>query len=289
MVKLFMNSGYLSVVVAVSIWALSSGVLVKNISVSGLAMYAIGAFFGIIFLLISLVARKKIKLMHVPKKILMLVFLVGLGMAINNGLYFTALKSGLVANAVLTHNLAPILVAILFAPLFLKEKITLKKIILVFISFLGLLILNIPNLGKPFDLAFIYGALSAIFYAIHVVIEKKVTQTKIDPLVTVIYKNLIPLVLYAPFAVTSIKTGISIANWWWMAVWGTLVLGVSFVLFFNGIKKIPATNASMLTYWEPIGAIILAFIFFNQPINAYVLIGGLLIVLSGFFIVKTDK
>lgn len=290
MLELFMNRGYLSVIVAVSIWALSSGILVNYISVSGFAMYAIGAFFGLVFLLINLIAKRKIKdLLAYPRKTIMLMFLVGLGTTINNGLFFTALKSGSVANAVLTHNLAPILVAFLFAPLFLKEKVTKKTVILVFVSFLGLFILTIPTFKKSFDLALLYGGLSAIFYAFHTVIEKKVARIKIDPLTAVIYKNLVPLILYAPFAVATIKVGISVANWWLMALWGTFVLGVSFVFFFKGIKQISATSASILTYGEPIGAIILASIFFNQPINAYIVTGGLLIVLSGFFIVKTSK
>ena len=290
MLKLFMNQGYLFVFVAVLIWAISSGILVGYITVSSFAMYAIGAFFGIVFLFVNLIIKKKVNdLLKYPRKTLMLMFFVGLGTAINNGLFFMALKSGSVANAVLTHNLAPALVAFLFAPLVLKEKVTIKTVILVLVSFLGLFILTIPTFKKSFDLALLYGGLSAIFYAFHTVIEKKVTQVKADPLTAVIYKNLVPLILYAPFAVVTIKVGISITNWLLMAVWGTFVLGVSFVFFFKGIKQISATSASMLTYGEPIGAIILAFIFFNQPINAYVVIGGLLIVLSGFFIVRTSK
>lgn len=258
-----MSRGFLSVIVAVLIWALSSGVLVNYISISSFAMYAIGAFFGLVFLLINLIFKRKIKdLLIYSKKTILLMFLVGLGIAINNGLFFTALKSGSVANAVLTHNLAPILVAFLFAPLFLKEKVTKKTMILTFVSFLGLFILTIPTFKKSFDLALFYGGLSAFFYAFHTVIEKKVTQTKVDPLTAAIYKNLVPLILYAPFAITAIKAGISVTNWWLMIVWGVVVLGVSFVFFFNGIKQISATSASILTYGEPVGAIILAFIFF---------------------------
>lgn len=285
-----MYKGYLFVLIAVSIWAFSSGILVRNITVSPFAFYAIGAFFGIGFLIISLLIKRNIKdLVEYPRKTLLLMLLVGLGVGINNGLFFTALKLGSIANAVLTHNLAPIFVAFLFAPLFLKERLTLRIMFLVFLSFLGLFILTIPTFQKSFDFALPYGGLSAVFYAFHTVIEKKVTQIKADPLSAVVYKNLVPLLMYAPFAIGSITIGISVSNWLWLAIWGVLVLGVSFVFLFNGIKLIPATSASILSYVEPIGAIILAFLFFKQPIDAYIIIGGLLIILSGFFICRTNN
>ncbi|MDP4010126.1 MAG: DMT family transporter [Candidatus Shapirobacteria bacterium] len=283
-----MNKGYFFVLTAVLIWAISSGVLIKNITISPFAFYSIGAFFGVIFLLINLIVNKKINdFLKIPRKTFVLMLLVGLGTGINNGLFFTALKSGSVANAALTHNLAPVFVVFLFAPLFLKEKLTLKKIILVSISFLGLFILSIPTFKKSLDLALLYGSLSAVFYAFHVVIEKKVTQLNADPIIAAVYKNFVPLFIFSPFAVNSIRSGISFSNWFWVTVWGVFVLGVSFVLFFNGIKKISATSASILTYGEPVGAIILAFIFFKQPIDLYTILGGLLIILSGILVMNT--
>jgi len=282
--------GYLFLISAISIWAISSGILVKLITVSSFTLYSIGAFFGILFLFINLLIHKKFtKLTNYPLKTTLLMLLVGLGVGLNNGFFFTALKSGSIANAVLSHNLAPFLVVFLFAPLMLKEKLTRKTFLLVLLAFLGLFILTIPSLKTSFDLALLYGGISAFFYAFHTIIQKKVMQAKVDPLIAATYQNLVPFFMYIPFAFGDIKTGISINNWILLAIWGVLVLGISFTLFFNGIKRISATNASILTYGEPIGAIILAFIFFKQPINIYVIIGGLLILLSGILLIKNNN
>ena len=282
--------GYLFLISAISIWAISSGVLVKLITVSSFTLYSIGAFFGILFLFINLLIHKKfIKLINYPLKTTLLMLLVGLSVGLNNGFFFTALKSGSIANAVLSHNIAPFLVVFLFAPLMLKEKLTRKNFLLVLLAFLGLFIITIPSFKTSFDLALIYGGISAIFYAFHTIIQKKVMQSKADPLIAATYQNLVPFFMYIPFAFNNIKTGISINNWILLAIWGILVLGISFTLFFNGIKRVPATNASILTYGEPIGAIILAFIFFKQPINIYVIIGGLIILLSGIFLIKNNN
>jgi drug/metabolite transporter (DMT)-like permease len=282
--------GYLFLISSISIWAISSGILVKLITVSSFTLYGIGAFFGILFLFINLFINKKfLKLIRYPSKTTLLMLLVGLGVGLNNGFFFTALKSGSVANAVLSHNLAPFLVVFLFAPLMLKEKLTKKTVLFVLLAFLGLLILTIPSFKKSFDLALIYGGISAVFYAFHTIIQKKVMQAKADPLIAATYQNLVPFFMYAPFALGSIKTGISVNNWILLAIWGVLVLGISFTLFFSGIKRVSATNTSILTYGEPVGAIILAFIFFKQPIDIYIIIGGLLILLSGIFLIKSNS
>ncbi|OGY17877.1 MAG: hypothetical protein A3F04_02285 [Candidatus Chisholmbacteria bacterium RIFCSPHIGHO2_12_FULL_49_9] len=272
---------------AVSIWGVSTGILVKLISIPAFALYAIGAFWGIVFLLSSLALKNKLSdLLRYSTKTLRLMLGVGLGIAVNNGLFFTAIKSGTVANAVLTHYLAPIFVVLIFGPLILKEKITIKNFVLAILGFVGLLVLILPDIGRSIDRALIYGSLSAIFFAFHTVLEKRVTQTKADPLSAVVYKNAVPLVLFLPFAMNSIQAGISPTNWFWLSIWGILVLGISFLLFFQGIRQIPATSASILSYGEPIGAIILAAIFFKEPVTLYTLIGGMFIIGSGVGVIK---
>ncbi len=211
---------------------------------------------------------------------------LGLGIAANNGLFFAGVKSGSVANATLTHYLSPLLVVLLFAPLMNKEKISSRNVLLSLLGLCGLLILVLPSLGRAFDLAIIFGSLSAFFSAFHTVLEKKVTQTKADPLTAVVYKNAVPMIVFAPFAIGAMQSGISPGNWLWLVIWGVAVLGISFIFYFKGIKEISATEASILSYGEAIGAIILAAIFFGEPIAINTVMGGLLIIASGIGVVK---
>ena len=286
----FVKQGYLWTLLATSIFAISSGILVKLITVPAFTLYSIGAFWGIIFLLIVLTFKRKLRdLFNYPRKTLFLMLGVGLATSINNGLFFTALKSGLVSNAVLTHYLAPIFVVLVFEPVMLKEKITTRNVLLSVLGLIGLFILVLPDLKGSIDLALIYGSLSAVFFSFHRVLEKKVTQTKADPWSAVVYKNLVPVVLFSPFAIRSISEGISLQNQLLLALFGVLVLGVALVILFKGIKLISATSASILSYVEPIGAIILAAIFFSEAVSIYTFIGGLLIVSSGIGVIKRQS
>lgn len=281
-----MKKGHFYILVAVSIWAIGSGVLIKLINIPALALYSIGVFFGTAYLIASLLLKRKLStLFSYQKKKLFLMLGLGLGIAINNGFFFTALKIGSVANAILTHYLMPIFVVLIFAPMMLKDKITLKKLVLSFLGFAGLFVLMLTGLRGDLDLAIVFGAMSAVFFAFHTVLEKKVTKFKPDPLSVVVYKNLGPLVLFSPFAAQSINRGIAPVDWILLVVLG--VSGaISMVLFFKGLKEVSATDASILSYGEPIGAILLASIFLGESVGIFTLIGGLMIVISGIGVIK---
>lgn len=282
-----MKSGYFWTILAVFIFAFSSGILVRFISVPAFTLYSIGSFWAIVFLIVSLALKRKLDdLLSYPATTLWLMLGVGLGIAINNGLFFTALKSGLISNAVLAHSLAPLLVVLMFEPIMLKEKIIVKNVVLSILGLVGIYVLVLPNLGRSIDVALIYGSLAAVFWAFHTVLEKKVTRTTADPLSAVVYKNLVPFVVFSPFAFHSIQEGISFNNMLWLAIFGILVLGAAFIFYFKGIKKISATSVSILNYIEPIGAIVLAAVFFNEPVSMYTIVGGMLIILSGVGVIK---
>jgi drug/metabolite transporter (DMT)-like permease len=282
-----MKKGYLYVLSAVTIWAISSGLVIPFIKVSSFTLYSIGSFFGAISLLILLIIKKRVRESFTfSKKTFFYILITGLGVTINNGFFFFALKAGSVANATLTHYLAPIFVTLIFAPLILKEKLTFVKIFLVLLSFSGLVILSIPSLKGGLDNAILYGSLSAIFFALFTALAKKTTQIQVDPLTATFYIFLIPCIVLSPFAISSITQGIQLKEILLLIFWGVCLSAISNALFFVGIKRIPAVSASMLSYIEPLGAIILAYLFFQQPINAYVIIGGLIILISGGLIIR---
>jgi len=282
-----MNKGYVFIFIAVLLWAVSSGVLVKLTTIPSIPFFCLGAFWGTLFILSTLIIKKELlSLQHYSKRQHILMTLIGATLGIGNLLFFIALKNGLIANAVLSHSLYPILIVLFLAPFFLNEKLSFSLITLALLSFLGLIILMIPTFHKSFDVALFYGFLSAIFVGISSTIEKKLAQEIKNPLIPVLYKNAVPFCLLLPLSLQTLHKGISLSNWAITALWGILILGVSFVFYFKSLQKIPVSHASIIGYLEPVGAILLAFLFFKQVLDIYVILGGLLIVLSGIILVK---
>ena len=58
------------------------------------------------------------------------------------------------------------------------------------------------------------------------------------------------------------------------------------LLHVQGFKDVKANQAAILGYFEPVGAIIMALIFLNEIPGARALLGGALILYSGFIIIR---
>jgi drug/metabolite transporter (DMT)-like permease len=61
------------------------------------------------------------------------------------------------------------------------------------------------------------------------------------------------------------------------------------LLFYRGFKKIEASVAGILLLLEPISASILAALFFDQPIGPDIILGGALILLSNYFVIRSGS
>ena len=278
------NIGYFLAAAAVLLWAFSSGFLVKFTQVNGLTFAAWGGLFGFLYAAIILRAQGKLYHLRPNRQVTPYLSAIALGHAANAGLFFTALKLGLVGNATLSHYIAPILVTCLFAPLILRERLTRTTLYLTVISFLGLAILFVPSLSSAFDWGLVLGAASGVAMALHVTLERKASLLGANPLVVGAYKSLFVCLIFGYFAVKSIRET-SLLDFGIMALWGILVLGVSLQLFQNALAVIPATHAAIITYLEPLGALLIASLLLKEPITLYTVIGGLIILGSGLLLV----
>lgn len=120
--------------------------------------------------------------------------------------------------------------------------------------------------------------------AIHVTLERKASLLQANPLVVNAYKSLCLCFVFGYFALRSLPETrwLDLAI---MALWGIVILGISLQLFQNTLATIPATHAAIITYLEPLGALIIAAHMFNEPLTVYTLAGGGIIVGSGLLLV----
>jgi drug/metabolite transporter (DMT)-like permease len=238
--------GYIEIITAVSIWAIASGIIVRWIPQGAEIIYGVGAMAGFIFVYIWLVLKKQTK--KIPESYLYWksLVLVGLFIGLNNGLFYVAIKSTTVANAILAHYFEPILLVLIFAPIVLKQKIKKEHIVSSVLGFAGLFIVLGSQINSAaLNFGVLLGLMSAVFFAWHIAIESKLAMsTKIDPLVEV------------------------------------------FVLLYRGLAKVSSQNASVIFYGEPVGAIILAWIVWGEQLSFSIIAGGALILAAGYLAVR---
>ena len=274
---------------AVLVWSVGSGIIAKGFTVPALAWYPAAALIGTLLIAIWLYKEGKIgQLWPEPKPARWLLIAGGVMLALNNGLFFTSLQHTSVAVGLLTHYLAPMLVAVAFAPIFLGEKLTMRDLCITLIGLVGLGVVLWPELSNSeLGIGAIFGALSALFFAAGVVINRKLSNYQVSGLTGVVYQNFLPTVLMSPFFFQSLRDGaFTSGDWWGVLIFGLLSLSLGFGLFWTGLQKVhKAAHASILSYGEPIGAIILAAIVIGEPVTIYVVVGGALIIGAGVAIV----
>ena len=227
--------------------------------------------------------------------LLKIIFASILGMCTNMLAFFRGLELSTPINSGVIITLSPVLVLIL-SYFFLKEKITIKKILGILIGFSGAVFLilnssktgiNAPNipLGNSFFL------LNASAYAGYLIIVKPLTS-KYNIFTLMKWLFLIGLILSAPITFNQFIE----VKWTelpWFAIWrmGYVVIGTTFLTYlFNiyALKKLSPTTVGSFIYLQPIITIIFALITANDTLDTTKILSCILVFI-GVYLVSFKK
>jgi drug/metabolite transporter (DMT)-like permease len=214
---------------------------------------------------------------------------LGVGDALNVVLFFAAYQRTSVAIAVLTHYLTPIFVA-LAAPFVLRERAGPRTFAAVGVAFAGLVLLLQPwgaGVGSNELIGAALGAGSAVFYASNVLVNKRLVKAFSGSELMFFHGLVATPLLFA--LVPSAEYGLVSRHALWVVVAGSLGPGaLGGLLFVWGLRRIAASQASVLTLLEPFVAVILASAVMGQSVGPLAVAGGILI-LAGAVLVVTGR
>ncbi|NOY65596.1 MAG: DMT family transporter [Nitrospirae bacterium] len=281
------------IVLAILIWS-SLGVFVRLAGVDVHIILFYSTFFSLFFQ--SLIFLKKRHRQSIPPlRVFPFIFVLSICLLLNTFTFLFAYSKTSIANAVLTHYTAPVIVAFL-AAIFLGEKINLKIIISIVIATTGLwIMLGGSTIVECFrsvlsegihlsdDLIGISsGLLSGLFYAILIILIRVFSQ-RLNPYVVVFFQNLFMTILLLPFV-----NIIPYDRLWIFIFMGLLHSTVAPYLYYYGLSKVQASRTAILGYLEPVGAIIFGILFLSEtpPVRAY--LGGALVLISGYLTMRED-
>ena len=242
----------------------------------------------LIFWLISLFTPNE----KIEKKDFLKILLASiLGMCVNMLAFFRGLELSTPINSGIIITLSPVLVLIL-SYFFLKEKVTLKKIIGILIGFSGAVFLilnssktgiNAPNipLGNSFFL------LNASAYAGYLIVIKPLTS-KYNIFTLMKWLFLIGLVLSTPITFNQFIE----VNWTelpWFAIWrmAYVVIGTTFLTYlFNiyALKTLSPTTVGSFIYLQPIITIGFALITGNDVLDTTKMFSCLLVFIGIYLV-----
>ena len=270
------NTSRLQLILSMAIFG-TLAPFVRNISVSSgeLALYravlaalVIGAFL--------LVTRQKINLKAIGRE-LPLLLLSGMAMGINWILLFEAYKFTTVAISTLSYYFAPVIVTVV-SPFLFREKLTKKQIFCFFMSTAGLaLVIGITNLGSGGNdlLGIAFGLGAACFYAMVILLNKFIKG------VTGIHRTflqfLAAIAILLPYVLLNGGMnlgGLDGLGWCCLLVVGLIHTGITYCLYFSSLKELPGQEAAILSYIDPLVAIVIGVLVLGEPLSWQQLIGG---------------
>jgi drug/metabolite transporter (DMT)-like permease len=175
----------------------------------------------------------------------------------------------------------PMLVIILAFPL-LKERLTLKKLCSILISFFGIVV--IVTHGSIFDLSFtslqgdILALAGAGVFALFSVLGKKYQY---DQVVSVFIYFVTALVFITPtlFLFSSLKIP-SFDIWLWLFLNGFLVNGISYIFWFKALEYGDTSVTSNALYLTPFLSLVYIALFLGEQILLSSIIGLMIIVVG---------
>lgn len=255
------------------------GLFVRNISVSSgeLALYR--AVLAALLLTGFFVLSKQ----HIPlskvKKEIPLLLASGVAMGINWILLFQAYKYTTVSAATLSYYFAPVIVTVV-CPFLFREKLTVKQIICFIMSTVGLvLIIGIGDVhGDSNIIGILFGLGAAVFYAAVILLNKFIK--KVEGIHRTFLQFIAAIITLTPYVLcTSGITLGSLNNIGWinLLIVGLVHTGITYCMYFSSLKELPGQKVAILSYIDPLVAVLISVTVLGETMTMSQVIGGMLI------------
>ena len=257
----------------------SIAVFVKNIPLRSAEIALMRALLAILVIGTVLLLKKTNPVKGVNRKSLLLLLLSGAAMGFNWILLFEAYNYTTTSIATLCYYFAPVLVTVL-CPFLFRERLTLKQGVCFGASTLGVvLIVGVSGAGGGNHLMGILLALgAAVLYATVVLLNKGIKGVEGIPR-TFLQFCAAALVLTPYVALTggfAVGT-ISLKGLFFLLAVGIIHSGFAYCLYFSSLRHLSGQEASLLSYADPLLAVILSVTLLSEPITPWQIVGGALI------------
>ncbi len=238
------------------------------------------AFFGAITILILLSVRREKADTDAIKRNIGWLILSSVFMCTNWICQFEAFKHTTIATSTLCYYMQPVFY-ILAAAIVLKEKLTAKKLICVAVAFIGMILVSgVLQTGFSFSemKGVIFGVSGGFFYAMVVLINKYMKDISAVN-TTIMQLALVSLIMLPYSAATGAfgEVNITVTGIICLLILGVLHTGIGYIIYFDAVNKLPAQTVGILSYIDPVEAVLLSAFFLREPVNIYTVIGAVLI------------
>lgn len=252
---------------------------VRNISVSSgeLALYR-AVLAALLLLSFFIITKQNIPFPKIKKEVPLLL-VSGAAMGVNWILLFEAYKYTTVSVATLSYYFAPLIVT-LVCPFLFHEKLTQKQIICFVMSTLGLvMITGIGDVsGGNHFIGILFGLGAAVFYATVILLNKFIKN--VEGIHRTFLQFIAAIIVLLPYVMMTsgitLRT-LNVTGWINLLIVGFIHTGVTYCMYFSSLKELPGQKAAILSYIDPLVAVLISVTILGESMTLWQMIGGVLI------------
>ena len=201
-------------------------------------------------------------------------------MGINWILLFESYKYTTVSIATLSYYFAPVIVTAA-CPFLFRERLTGKQILCFLMSTIGLIL--ITGLGKETGggqdlIGILFGLGAAAFYAAVILLNKLIRQ--VEGIHRTLLQFLAAILVLIPYVTASGGMGLNqmtLGGFAALLTVGFVHTGITYCLYFSSLKELPGQKAAILSYIDPLVAILVSIVFLGEKISSLQILGGAMI------------
>src|SRR5215475_9226525 len=207
-------------------------------------------------------------------------FVSSLSMLLSTLLFFSAVKSIGVAEAIAVSFVGPVLVVLLAWPM-LGERITAVGFAAVMLGFAGVLVVIRPG-SSVFQWASLLLVGSAAAYALYQVVIRRLGTTD-HPATTIFYSVLLGAILMSALLPFVWTTPVNARDWLLLCSLGAFG-GLGHYCVAKAMVFAPANLIAPLNYTQMIGSVIVGYLMFAEIPDFYTWLGSAVIIVAGLIV-----
>ena len=241
-----------------------------------------------ILLALRLIKHRSIDRQEVRKNFIPL-FVSGAMIGINWILLFEAYRFTTIAVATISYYMAPVF-TIIASAFILRETITVRKAVCVAVALIGMVFVSgVLETGISGIKGVLLSLGAALLYSGDVIINKKVKGVDgIDR--TIIQMGAAAIAVLPYWLLTDNLSSIELTVQPVLLLLVTCVVctALPYYLYFTAIQVVPAQTAAILSYIDPIVAVLLSALFLKESMSTLTLI-GVILVIGAAIVSETSK
>ncbi len=256
------------------------GLFTRNIAVSSgeLSLYR-AVLAAVLITAFLTLTRQKLDWDGIKKDLKYLI-LSGATMGFNWIFLFQAYKYTTISVSTLCYYFAPVIVTIACIFLF-REKLNAKQVLCFVMSTVGLVLIiatgGLSGSGTD-SIGILYGLGAAALYATVILLNKYMKHTEGVP--RTLFQFFAAIIVLTPYVAVTSGFHLEVLDtkgWICLLILGLFHTGVTYCLYFSSLKELKGQEVSILSYIDPLVAVLVSTVLLGEPMTLMQAAGGLLI------------